>query len=209
MRDQLFRDEEFADLYCLDNGRPSVLPSLLATALLLQAHNKVSDAEAHRRARLDWLQTEVERLNRELQDRLQSHPRWSGQTELLRSVPGVGPVVAAVLVAELPELGQLGNRQLAALVGVAPLNRDSGQLRGQRRVWGSRASVRKILYMATVTAISHNPPIRAFYTRLCAKGKPKKVALVAAMHKLLTVLNAVSRDQVPWQMESLSTATPT
>ena len=151
----------------------------------------------------------MERLNRNLQDRLQSHPRWSGQTELLRSVPGIGPVVAAVLVAELPELGQLGSRQLAALVGVAPLNRDSGQLRGQRRVWGGRASVRKILYMATVTAISHNPPIRAFYTRPCAKGKPRKVALVAAMRKRLTVLNAVSRDQVPWQLEPLSTATPT
>ena len=135
--------------------------------------------------------------------RLQSHPHWSSQTELLRSVPGVGPVVAAVLVAELPELGCLSSRQLAALVGVAPLNRDSGQLRGQRRIWGGRASVRRILYMATVTAI------RDFYTRLCDKGKPKKVALVAAMRKLLTVLDAVSRDQAPWRTEPLSTAIPT
>lgn len=124
---------------------------------------------------LDWLQTELARLNRELQDRLQSHTRWSGQTELLCSVPGVGPVVAAVLVAELP-------------------------------VRGGRASVRRIPCMATMTAICHNPPIRAFYRRLCAKGKPRKVALVAVMHKLLTVFNAVMRDQVPWTMAPLSTA---
>ena len=124
---------------------------------------------------------------------------------LLRSVPGVGPVVAAVLVAELPELGCLSSRRLAALVGVAPLNRDSGQLRGQRRIWGGRASVRRILYLATVTAIRHNPAIRDFHTRLCDKGKPRKVALVAAMRKLLAVLNAVSRDQDPWQKEPLST----
>ncbi len=159
----------------------------------------------HIQAHLEWLQTELARLNRELQDRLQSHTRWSAQTALLCSVPGVGPVVAAVLVAELPELGQLSHRQLAALVGVAPLNRDSGQLRGQRRIWGGRASVRRILYMATMTAICHNPPIRAFYRRLCAQGKPRKVALVAAMRKLLTVLNAVMRDQVPWTTAPLST----
>ncbi len=162
----------------------------------------------HIQAHLDWLQTGLERLNRELQDRLQNHPPWSGPTELLRRVPGVGPVVAAVRVAELPELEPRGSHQLAALVGVAPLNRDSGQLRGQRRVWGGRASVRRILYMATLTTICHDPPIRAFYTRLCAQGKPRKVALVAAMRKLLTVLNAVSRDQVPWQTEPLPTALP-
>ena len=107
------------------------------------------------------------------------------------------------IVAELPELGQLVSRQLA------PLNRDSGQLRGQRRVWGGRASVHRILYMATVTAICHNPPIRAFYRRLCAKGKPRKVALMAARRKLLTVLNAVSRDQVPWTTAPLSTVIQT
>ena len=103
-------------------------------------------------------------------------------------MPGVGPVVAAVLVAELPELGRLNGREIAALVGVAPLNRNSGRYRGQRRGWGGRASVRTILYMATVTA-----------TRLCRRGKPRKVALVAAMRKLLLILNAVVRDQVPWQ----------
>ncbi len=139
------------------------------------------------------------------QKQLQTHPIWSVQTELL----GIGPVVAAVLVSELPELGQLNSRQLAALVGVVPLNRDSGQLRGQRRIWGGRASVRKSLYMTTLTTIRYNPAIRAFYTRLCDKGKPWKVALVAAMRKLLTILNAVMWDQVPWRMEPLSTAIQT
>ena len=110
-------------------------------------------------------------------------------------MPGVGPVVATVLVAELPEPGRLNGREIAALVGVAPLNRDSGQHRGPRRVWGGRASVRMMLYMATVTATRHNPAIRAFYTRLCRRGKPRKVALVAAMRKLLLILNAVVRDQ--------------
>ncbi len=124
--------------------------------------------------------------------------------DLLRSVPGVGPVTAAVLVADLPELGQLSRRTLASLVGVAPLNQDSGQLRGKRRIWGGRAGVRRILYMATVSAVRHNPAIRAFYTRLCDKGKPRKVALVAAMRKLLVMLNAIMRDQVPWQKEPVT-----
>ena len=180
------------------------------TAIRAQEKTRLDTTPAAMRlpiqAHLDWLQTEVERLDRELQNRLQSHPCWSRQTELRRRVPGVGPVVAAVLVAELPELGHLSRRPWAALVGVAPLNRDRGQLRGQRRIWGGRASVRRILYMATVTAIRYNPAIRDFYTRLCDQGKPRKVALVAAMRKLLTVLNAVSRDQVPWQTEPLSTA---
>ena len=136
---------------------------------------------------------ELQALNRELHARLQE------QAELLRSVPGVGPVVAAVLIAELPELGRLSGREIAALAGVAPLNHDSGQYRGQRRVWGGRASVRTILYMATVTATRHNPAIRDFYTRLCRRGKPRKMALVAAMRKLLLILNAVLRDQIPWQ----------
>ena len=155
-------------------------------------------------AHLDWLQTELARLDQEIEDHLQNHPTWSGQVKLLRSVPGVGPVTVAVLVADLPELGRLHRRALAALVGVAPLNQDSGQLRGKRRIWGGRASVRRILYMAALSAIRHNPAIRAVYTRLCDKGKPKKLALVAAMRKLLTVLNAIMRDQVPWQPEHVT-----
>ena len=152
-----------------------------------------------------WLQDQLDRLNQTLQDRMQSHPIWSVQANLLRSVPGVGPTVAAVLVANLHELGHLSGQQIAALVGVAPLNQDSGQLRGKRRIWGGRAYVRKILYMATVAAVRHNPAIRAFYTRLCQRGKPKKVALVAAMRKMLRILNAVIRDQTPWRYEPATT----
>ena len=112
-------------------------------------------------------------------------------------MPGVGPVVAAVLIAELPKLGRFSGREMAALAGVAPLNRDSGPYRGPRRVWGGRASVRTILYMATVTATCHNPAIRDFHTRLCRRGKPRNVALVASMRKLLLILNAVLRDPSP------------
>ena len=164
------------------------------------------DLQTRIRGHLAWLQAELKALNQELHDRLQAHATWQAQAALLRSVPGVGPVVAAVLVAELPELGRLNGREIAALVGVAPLNRDSGHYRGQRRVWGGRASVRTILYMATVTATRHNPAIRDFYTRLCRRGKPRKVALVAAMRKLLLILNAVARDQAPWQPERMPMA---
>ena len=119
--------------------------------------------------------------------------------ELLRSVPGVGPVVVATLVAELPELGRLNRKQIAALVGVAPLACDSGTLRGRRMVWGGRAQVRAVLYMSTVAALRWNPVIRAFYDRLRGAGKPAKVALTACMRKLLTILNAMVRQQARWQ----------
>ena len=149
------------------------------------------------RAHLEWLQVELEALNRELHDRLQDLTTWQIQAELLHSVPGVGPVVVAVLVVELPELDRLNRREIAALVGIAPLNRDSGQYRGQRRVWDGRASVLTIPCMTIVTATHHNPAIRDFHTRLCRRGKPRKVALVTAMRKLLLILNAVVRDQIP------------
>ena len=167
-------------------------------------HSTPAIAQPSIQTLLDCLQTELARLDQALQDHLQSHPTWCRQAELLRSVPGVGPVTAAVLVADLPELGRLSRRALASLVGVAPLNQDSGQLRGKRRIWGGRACVRRILYMATLSAIRHNPAIRTFYERLCDKGKPRKVALVATMRKLLIVLNAVMRDQVPWQREPVT-----
>ena len=147
---------------------------------------------------LTWLQAELAQVDRQLQIQRQAHPAWRQQDALLQSVPGVGPVLTSVLLAELPELGQLHRRQIAALVGVAPLNRDSGQFRGQRTVWGGRAHVRTALYMATLTATRYNPVIRRFYRHLCAVGKPKKVALIAAMRKLLTILNAMIKAQKPW-----------
>ena len=147
---------------------------------------------------ITWLQAELAQVDRQLQVQRQAHPAWQQQDALLQSVPGVGPVLTSVLLAELPELGQLNRRQIAALVGVAPLNRDSGPCRGQRTVWGGRAQVRTALYMATLTATRYNPVIRKFYRHLCAVGKPKKVALIAAMRKLLTILNAMIKARKPW-----------
>ena len=179
------------------------------TAMCAQEQNHLASADpslhAHIQAHLDWLLAALESLNQEIQARLRTHPTWSGQVARLRSVPGVGPAAAAVLVAELPELGHLSRRQVAALVGVAPLNRDSGPWRGQRHIGGGRATVRNVLYMATLSAVRWNPAIRTFYERLCQRGKAKKVALVAAMRKLLVMLNAMMRDQVPWQRHPAST----
>ena len=126
---------------------------------------------------------------------------WHEKDELLRSVPGVGPVLTATLLANLPELGTLTGKQIAALVGVAPLNRDSGTLRGKRTVWGGRAQVRAVLYMGAIVAARFNPVIRAFYRRLCAAGKAKKVALTACMRKLLIILNAMVKHRTPWRAE--------
>lgn len=145
-----------------------------------------------------WLEQQLDELDRDLAHLVHSSPLWREKENLLRTVPGIGPVVASTLVAALPELGLLSRQQVAALVGVAPLNRDSGTLRGRRTVWGGRSRVRAVLYMAALTAARCNPAIRAFYVRLLDAGKPKKVALVACMRKLLTILNAMLRHETRW-----------
>ncbi len=145
-----------------------------------------------------WLEGKLGGLNEEIDRFIQSSPLWRAKDDLLESVPGVGPVASSVLLAQLPELGTLNRRQIASLVGVAPHNRDSGRFQGKRTVWGGRASVRAALYMATLVATRFNPVIKAFYTRLCEAGKPKKVALTASMRKLLTILNVIVRDQTYW-----------
>src|SRR5262249_12740539 len=124
---------------------------------------------------------------------------WREQEALLRTVPGVGPVVALTLLAQLPELGMLDRKPIAALVGLAPLPADSGTRRGRRVIWGGRAQVRATLYMGTLAGVKHNPVLRRFYERLLAAGKPKKLALVACMHKLLLILNALLRQRTPWR----------
>ena len=144
------------------------------------------------------MEKEVSRTDGELEGAIEGSPTWRENEALLRSVPGVGPVLASTLLAELPELGTLSHKHLSALVGVAPFSFDSGTLRGKRMVWGGRARVRSTLYMASLTAARYNPAVRAFYERLVAAGKPRKVALVACMRKLLSILNAVVRDRVPW-----------
>jgi transposase len=158
------------------------------------------------RAHVRWLEKEISRTDAELEEAIEQSPTWRANEALLRSVPGVGPVLARTLLAELPELGVLSHKRLSALVGVAPLNFDSGTLRGRRMVWGGRARVRSTLYMASLSATRHNPTIRAFYERLVGSGKPKKVALIACTRKLLSILNAVMRDRVRWR--SLHPSTP-
>ena len=150
-------------------------------------------------AHIAWLTQQVTALDDDLTTRIRQSPVWQAQVSLLQSVPGVGPILSRTLVAQLSELGTLTRRQIAALVGVAPLNRDSGTLRGPRTCWGGRAPVRTALYMATLVATRWNPIIRATYQQLCARGKKRKVALVACMRKLLTILNAMLKHRTYWQ----------
>jgi transposase len=146
-----------------------------------------------------WLEARLKRWAKEVGQHLQQSPLWRAQDEWLQRVPGVGPGLSRTLRADLPEIGPWDRKQMAALVGVAPLNRDSGTLRGPRTGWGGRAAVRAVLSMATVAATRCNPVIRAFYHRLCQAGKAKNVALTACMRKLLTILNAMLQHQTPWR----------
>jgi transposase len=149
-------------------------------------------------AHVSWLRTERAALDEELAQTIHQTPLWRDRDDVLQSVPGVGPTLATTLIADLPELGRLNRKQIAALAGVAPLNCDSGQHRGRRVIWGGRAQLRAVLYMGTLVAVQHNPVLRPFYERLLAAGKPKKVALVACMHKLLIILNAMVAHQTRW-----------
>lgn len=151
--------------------------------------------ERHRKV----LQEELTEIERDLDDNIRGTPAWRETDELLQSVPGIGPAVARTLIAELPELGTLDRRKIAALVGVAPFNRDSGAWRGKRMVGGGRSGVRAALYMSALVATRYNNTIKAFYRRLRDAGKPAKLALVACMRKLLTILNAIVRNKTPWQ----------
>ena len=154
---------------------------------------------------IDWLTQELRGVDGELTTAIHQSPVWREQDDLLQSLPGVGPVLSRTLLAELPELGTLSPKQLAALVGVAPHNRDSGTLRGKRTIWGGRAVVRTALYMAALVATRWNPDINAFYERLVAAGKAKKVALVACMHKLLTIMNAMVKQRTRWRAHAQPT----
>jgi transposase len=173
--------------------------------MLTAEHNRVSQADDGIRSCIEthikWLETALSDINDDLDNQIRSSPSWFEKDNLLKSVPGVGKVVSSSLLIELPELGKLNRRKIAALVGVAPLNRDSGTMRGRRTVWGGRAKLRAVLYMAALVASRCNPIIAAFYQRLLNTGKAKKVALVACMRKLLTILNAMMRTMTVWQPE--------
>jgi transposase len=201
-----------------DRVRPDVRPlpdeALAGLTALVARRRQLSDmlvAERLRRAQMRdqavrrdisqhirWLERRLTQTTRDIGRLLETTPAWRVTDNLLKSVPGIGPATSATLIAELPELGQLTRREIAALVGVAPFNCDSGTLAGARHIWGGRATVRGALYMATLVATRFNPVIRRFYLRLLGAGKRKKVALVAAMRKLLTILNAMVKHQQSW-----------
>lgn len=164
---------------------------LLSTRLSLRA-----GVQAH----LTWLEQEIDQLTEQIHQDVQNTPGFRAKDRILRSAKGVGPITSLILLSDLPELGQLDRKQIASLVGVAPFNDDSGRRRGQRRIQGGRASVRQVLYMAALAASRFNPVIRTFDQRLLASGKKKKVALVACMRKLLTILNAMLREMTPWRL---------
>lgn len=169
----------------------------METNRLQQAH----DVKVRRdvQAVVNFLDKRLRAIDGELDALIQTSPAWQEKVDLLKTVPGVGEQTARTLVADLSELGSCSRQKIAALVGIAPLNRDSGSMRGQRTIWGGRAAVRQALYMATLSATRHNASIRTYYERLRQAGKKAKVALVACMHKLLTVLNAMLRDKKSWQ----------
>jgi transposase len=156
------------------------------------------DVKQRIKAHIVWLQNELADTDRNIMQLIKNEPDWQEKDRLLQSVPGVGPTLSATIIGSLPEIGTLNRRQIAALVGVAPLNRDSGRYHGRRSIWGGRGRVRTVLYMATLVATRFNPVIRRFYDRLCAAGKSKKVALTACMRKLITILNSMLKHQTSW-----------
>jgi len=180
------------------------------TEMIVAERNRLSGASKSVRKRIEahirWLEAELERADKDLDQSIGQSPIWQENQDLLQSVPGIGPVISRTLIAELPELGQLNRKQIAALVGVAPLNRDSGTLRGRRTIWGGRATVRAVLYMAALVASRRNAAIRAFYQRLRNAGKAPKLALVACMRKLLTILNSMIKHKTRWTENILQTS---
>lgn len=186
-------EEHLADL--MDRRRQIIV-------MLTAEKNRLHTSRGHIRddiqEHVDWLTGKRNELDKEIDSMIRNSQEWSEKAALLRSVPGVGPVTAATLLADLPELGTLNRQKIAALVGVAPFNKDSGKKRGKRRIFGGRAPVRRTLYMAALVCTRFNPVIKQFYTRLIERGKEKKVALTACMRKLLVILNALVRKQEVW-----------
>jgi len=189
--------EEAQKLDALLSRRRQILQMLTAEKNRLQAAPVWTrkDIQKH----IAWLQKELDQFNQDLDRMVKESPIWRAKDEILQSVKGVGPVLSVTLISQLPELGTLKGKKIAALVGVAPLNRDSGKFRGRRTIWGGRADVRSVLLMATRIAIRFNPVIRAFFERLKKAGKIRKVAETACMRKLLTILNAMMKNNTRWQ----------
>jgi transposase len=180
----LARRRQLIEMLVAENNRLKMAPKALQKRI---------------RAHIEWLKKEISRTDADLDRAIEESATFKENEKLLRSVPGVGRVLSRTLLAELGELGEITHKRLCALVGVAPFNRDSGQRSGKREAWGGRAPVRATLYMGTLVATRFNPVIKEFYERLLSAGKPKKVALVACMRKLLSILNALMRDRAVWR----------
>lgn len=180
------RRRQLVGMRTAEKNRLSTCPELMRT-----------DIEEH----IAWLESRIEQLEDEINDMMTNNPSWRERAALVSTVPGIGEVTAATLLAELPELGTLNRQQIAALAGLAPYNRDSGPRQGRRRIFGGRTSVRCVLYMAALSASRHNPVLRRFYQRLIDKGKVQKVALTACMRKLLVIVNAMVCNQEPWSCD--------
>lgn len=200
---RLLPDQKVRDMGSLLSRRRQLIE------MLTSEHNRILQANGTIRPGIEmhirWLEKAISSINDDLDNGIRNSPSWREKDDLLKSVPGIGKVVSTTLLIELPELGQLNRRKIAALVGVAPLNRDSGTMRGKRTVWGGRAKLRAVLYMAALVGVQHNPVIASFYERLLKAGKAKKVALVACMRKLLTILNAMIRSNTVWQKAAMET----
>lgn len=196
-------DAVTVELRALTSRRRHLLEMIAAENNRLEMTSKAVRKSIN--AHVGYLEQALERINQELDRAIEQSPIWKENEDLLRSAKGIGPVTSRTLLAELPELGTLDRKQIAALVGVAPFNRDSGSLKGRRSIWGGRAPVRGALYMATLVATRRNPVIRDFYNRLIAKGKLFKVALVACMRKLLTILNSMIKHKTRWSNSFLQT----
>lgn len=201
-RVQVLPDEQAQRLKALLTRRRQILEMLVAERNRLALTHP--DVQGRLQEHIVWLEQELDQLNHDLDHEIRNSPLWQEQAQLLQSVPGVGKVLSTTLLGHLPELGVLDRKAIAALVGVAPFNCDSGKFKGKRRVWGGREQVRYALYMSALSATRFNPVIRAFYLRLRQAGKPFKVAITACMHKLLVILNAMMKHQTRWSPNSIA-----
>jgi transposase len=198
------KDEQLHELSALNIRRKQLVVMLTAEKNRLAVATKRlgKDIQAHIR----WLEKRISDVDSQISQSIRQSPLWREKDQLLQSVPGVGPVLSHTLITQVPELGTLNRKAIAALIGVAPMNRDSGSMRGKRTIWGGRTSVRSALYMATLVATRFNPSIKDLYERLLLAGKARKLALTACMRKLLTVLNAILKSGNPWKYNTTSTA---
>ena len=184
IKDLLVRRRQIIEMMTMEKNRFQIMPTFL---------------KAEIKRSVQSLDRQLKKIELKLKALVEQQESWCEKKKIMLSMPGVGPVVSHTLLGHLPELGMLGHKQIAALTGVAPYNRDSGRLRGKRRIRGGRSGVRTVLWMAVMSAVQHNPEIRRFYERLLEKGKHKKVALTACIHKMITILNAMIRDAVCWK----------